>query len=257
MKELVGTDGFVDIYSDDAVSKLEKLPNTYKTKIGELLQLDEELKKIQLINGNNCSEEVLSKLEKLWIFQGNIGCLLNCDGIILDDSLAQIISHMNGSVRSQYLRNIEGNMGNVLSMFRAVLAVSEHDTLPEELLLNDEHNRFRILLNGSLMDPFRTMLEKLRGLFDSAGSYSPEQERYSADIVGNNVRSIIDSIGENVPYWIYALVKIPELWNMSERGKIKKEHREGNEGYYLYRKVRMNENDIFLEKDNVKSLLSL
>ncbi len=222
IKELVdklkSDDGFLDIYSDNAVKYLKSLniSNNGDDEVNDnKKQLQEEIRKIGIINDdkNKNAEEILEKLESLWIFSGNIDCLLD-NNLFNNDNIYDTIEKYIGGPTT-FLR---GN-NNLITLFQAILAKTEDKDLKdvEVMKFNDEHDGLRKLLNGALKVPLQKVL-----------------------------KDNIDTIYNNDD-WKYALIKDKRLWNYAAKGILKKDD---NGKHYLYKGTYKNDADILLEGYN-------
>ena len=209
-----------DVYSDEAVSILEKLANEADTE--NYIQLKEEVQKIKMINKNHQLEETLKNLESLWIFSGRIDCLLNND--LLNEKLFEKLKELIGEEKRKYLYNSD----NLIRFFQAILAkAAEKDKFPEGLKINDEHDNFRKILNNELKDSLQEVLK---------------------EVLSNN--ETLDDIINKYEYkvegdWKYALIKDKSLWKYSY-GKFGK-HFANEDEVYLYKGTNRNPADIPLK----------
>ena len=225
IKELVGklrsNDGFLDIYSDEVVGKLGFLSNS-KDGDDEVndnkQQLKEEISKIEIINNNRDAEKILEKLESLWIFSGNIDCLLK-DNLFNNDKIYKTINEYIGKVPTTFLRDND----KLISLFQAILAKTEDEDLKdvEVMKFNDEHDGLRKLLNGALKVPLQKVLK-------------------------DNIDTIINYYNKKDD-WKYALIKDKRLWKYAAKGILKKDE---NGKHYLYKGTYKNDADILLEGYN-------
>ena len=94
--------------------------------------------------------------------------------------------------------------------------VLNNHSLPAELILNDEHNRLRFILNDELRDAFKKL------------------------IAYNDLNVIINQYRYVEGDWLYALVKDKALWKYSYNGKFKNY----NGKYYMFRGSYKNAADI-------------
>lgn len=181
------------------------------------IQLAEEIRKIDMVNAG-VNETGLRSLEKLWIFSGHIDCL--CDliqkhliplkwlSVILRDCIGDKITWIKDSPA-------------LITFFQAVLSQTDIDN-HEELMLNDEHNKLRILLNGVLREAFIKTVLELRG-------------GYSLSDLIKNCRAV---------GYKRVLVQDKSLWKYAVRGKFKVY----DDKPYLFRGSYKNDADIPLEK---------
>ena len=181
-------------------------------------QLKEEITKINLIKGNNNIEDTLKKLESLWIFEGRIECLLGKDVLELDNLYEKLKELLGDESNGGNLRSANETLRD---LFRAILTKVDIDNIPDEMLFNNEHNRFRIYLNEVLKEPF---IEVVKEIISGESS------------TGNLIQNYKYEAGD----WKYALVKDPNLWDYAEKGKYKKR---GAEYYWCY-KLKIHERDI-------------
>lgn len=225
IKELVdklkSNDGFLDIYSDNAVENLKSLSNSNDgdDEVNDnKKQLQEEIRKIGKINDdkNENAEKILEKLESLWIFSGNIDCLLD-DDLFNNDKIYETISGYIGENPTTFLRDND----KLISLFQAILAKTEKDV--DVMKFNDEHDGLRKLLNGALKVQFQNVLKDNQTIEGIIKSYNNKDD------------------------WKYALIKDKRLWNYAAKGILKKEE-EGK--HYLYKGTYKNDADILLEGYN-------
>ena len=189
---------FPDVYDEiTGLFKLENQLNTKKDKNN--LQLKEEIRKLRLIKMSFVKENNMKDLESLWIFSGHIDCL--CD--LVDDKLdcEQMYNKLKdivGIKKTTYLHE-----DNIIQLFQAVLAKS--NSLPDEMLVNDQHDNLRNLLNDQ---------DKLRVGFKDVIKALIRDQKTLTDII------------DNYPYfmgdWKYALIRDKSLWKYSRTGKLKK-----------------------------------
>ena len=211
---------FPDIYSNNAVRELESLSNSSDgdDEVNDnKKQLQEEIIKIGKIKSNDKAEEILEKLESLWIFSGNIDCLLDND-LFNNDKIYETISGYIGENPTTFLRDND----KLISLFQAILAKTEDEDLKdvEVMKFNDEHDGLRKLLNGTLRVPLQKVLK-------------------------DNIDTIINEYNNND--WKYALIKDKRLWNYAAKGILKKDD---NGKHYLYKGTYKNDADILLEGYN-------
>ena len=222
---LVQDKTFNDIYIYDNIVKINDLaPKENKNKNEK--QLEEEIKKIEIINNNKNLECIIKGLEALWIFEGRIDCLLNDDNSLLNEIILGKLKEYIGEQRT-YLKD----NANLTKLFQAIISQVEENK-PNELLINDEHNRLREILNDNDM---------LR-------------EAFIKVLKGGDLDTIISNY--NNDDWKYALVKDAALWKYAEKGKYKCY----NNVYYLYKRINKNEADIdllrygnFMRQDGYKT----
>ena len=226
IKELVdklkSDDGFLDIYSDNAVENLKSL-NDSKDGDDEVKdnkqQLKEEISKIEIINNYRDAEKILEKLESLWIFSGNIDCLLD-EKLLNNDRIYETIKEYIGKDPTTFLRDND----KLISLFQAILAKTEDEDLKnvEVIKFNDEHDGLRKLLNGALKEQFKNVLNDNQSIKDIINNYNKDD-------------------------WKYALIKDKGLWNYAAKGILKKD---GEDKHYLYKGTYKNDADILLEGYN-------
>lgn len=213
--EQLYSNGVDDIYRLEQHEELLPKDNKYTAND---TQLREEITKIELINKNNKIEEILKNLESLWVFEGRIECLLGKDVLELDQlysTLEKLIGHeSNGG-------NLRSANETLRDLFRAILTKVDISQMPDEMLFNNEHNRFRIYLNEVLKEPLVGVVKEIIS------------DESSTDKLIKNYKYVDDN-------WIYALVKDPNLWDYAEKGKYKKR---GEEYYWCY-KLNIHERDI-------------
>ena len=199
-----------NVYDSEAVKIFEDIACD-KTD-NDSIQLKEEITKIGLIN-NPDNEQIIKKMESLWIFSGHINCLLKEE--YLKDQLYESLEKIIGAKRT-YVR--DGDNG-LLKLFRAILAKA--DEMPDQLVFNDDHNNLRKLLNGTLKKPFLQVIEEIlngKTLDEIIGGYQSQEEED----------------------WKYALINDENLWQYATQGKYVKN---GNE-YFWYRGTYKNKADI-------------
>jgi hypothetical protein len=205
-----------DVYSDEAVSNLEKLAKEADTE--NYIQLKEEVQKIKMIKENYQLKETLKNLESLWIFSGRIGCLLDED-LLKNGDLSGTIQDLIGD-STKYLFNNE----RLIKFFQAILAkAAEKNNFPEGLKINDEHDNFRKILNNEFKDSLQAVLTEV------FLNYKPLED-------------IINDYSSVEGDWKYALIKDKSLWKYSY-GKFGKHFADEYE-VYLYKGTNRNPADI-------------
>lgn len=211
-----------DVYSDVSINADALREFAEKGKTENHKQLNEEIKKIEKIQNNNI-EDILKKLESLWIFSGRIDCLL-VDDLLNEKTLSFLKNQMGES--SPYL---SGN-DKLTILFQAILAKTDPRKLMSGLKINDEHDNFRKILNGELKDSFQAILKDVL-----------KESNQTTDQV---LKEIINAYDYKEDDWKYALIKDKSLWKYS-LGKIGKHG--DNDEYYLYKRTYRNEADIPLK----------
>lgn len=207
-----------DIYSKEVLEQLKKIyvdDNDDNEEVNDnKKQIQEEIKKIELINEDEDYEEKIKRLESLWIFSGNIDCLLK-DNLFNNDKIYKTINEYIGKVPTTFLRDND----KLISLFQAILAKTEDEDLKgvEVMKFNDEHDGLRKLLNGALKVPLQKVLK-------------------------DNIDTII-----NYNDWKYALIIDKRLWKYAAKGILKKDE---NGKHYLYKGTYKNDADILLEGYN-------
>lgn len=214
-----------DVYSDEAISNLEKLAKEADTE--NYIQLKEEVEKIRIIGNNPQFEETLKNLESLWIFSGRIDCLLQKD-LLEKEKLFEKLSELIGEEKRKYLCNSD----NLIRFFQTILAkkAAENDKFPEGLKINDEHDNFRKILNNELKESLQVVLTEVLS------------ENIPLDEIINKLDEIINKYEYSEGDWKYALIKDKSLWKYSY-GKFGKHFADGYE-VYLYKGTNRNPADI-------------
>lgn len=200
-----------NVYDSEAVERLKNIAPD-KTD-NDSIQLNEEVRKIELINKDLRNEEIIKNMESLWIFSGHINCLL--DQIEQIEQLYNLLCNIIGAKRT-YVRDGDKSL---LNLFRAILAKS--NIMPNELVFNDDHNNLRKLLNGTLEKPFLQVIKEIlneKTLDAIIGDYQYQEEED----------------------WKYALIKDENLWQYATQGKYVKNDKE----YFWYRGTYKNKADI-------------
>ena len=211
----------VDVYSD--ISALKELAENGDTENHK--QLKEEIEKIKKIQNNDDIENVLKKLESLWIFSGRIDCLLDDD--LLNEKTRDFLEKQMGK-SSRYLSDND----NLTILFQAILAKTGTEKLMSGLKINDEHDNFRKILNGELKEYFQAVLKDVLN-------------EESCQEIDQALEKIINDYTYKDNDWKYALIKDKSLWKYS-LGKFGKHFNDENE-YYLYKRTNRNEADIPLK----------
>lgn len=135
----------------------------YQANLGTLLtsqakdnteeQLEEEIMKIDKINSDASLEQTIMNLESLWIFEGNISCLL-IDELLRWDGLYDFLSKMTVGKNNP---DENKNLRNLLKGFLCYYKESK-----PFIVMNDKHNGFRRLLNGELKDQVQSLLKDIK-----------------------------------------------------------------------------------------------
>ena len=204
-KKLICESGFQDIYTLFNV-ELDGFGNNST-------QLEQENKKIELIKTNENIEDKLKQLEALWLFEGNIDFIFDDDGnIILKnlDNCADILERIKGPHKKV------GDCTNLTKLFQAVIAKWEEPDGDFELLINDEHNNLRKILNNEFKEAF-------------------------VEVLNNSINNYTSGTNSS---WKDGLIKGDALWKYTDNGKIVKD----NKVYYLRKRKYKNEADINLNK---------
>lgn len=229
-KLVVGND-FKDIYGSDSVECLSIIAGNENQN--NKIQLNEEIDKIRLINEQgNAVEESLKKLESLWIFEGNISCLLRED-LYKKENLFCIIQDNIGDKVKSVNKNPK-----LVKLFRAVLAKTEAQC--SELSIDDAHNNLRKLLNGDLCDGFVAVLKCLS---------------QNVDDITSIIKSYKDKNANNRPLdWKYVLIidDYELLWDYASNGKVK----QNGEEYFLFKGTNYNKANIPLSIYNTSYIKS-
>lgn len=182
-------------------------------------QLEEEKDKIEKINNNISLENTLMKLESLWIFEGNINCLLK-DELLGWNGLYDFLKN---TIDKGY-NNTKENEG-LRKLLKGILC---YYTVNEpSIVMNDKHNGFRRLFNGDFKEALRNLLESI-----------------------SNGRKIDDIISKyNGTGWQKALIDDQhdkDTWNWSNTWKVDTV----NETVYLYKGT-------YHINENIKNLVDL
>ena len=200
-------------------------------------QLKEEQRKIMLISQNNDVEDEIIALEGFSIFQSHIDCLL--DLIVCDSSKKEKICHRKLSkllkiLNVEEFNNVYNNKPNGLLrlLFRAILTEYKK-TSPDKLLINNEHVRFRKLLNksGEFYDPFQYIMKEFLNLKDPNIKF----KSYLENIISNYKDKD----------WKVCLIKSDYLWtdNFSRTMKIHTREEKKGKIVYLYKGTYANKDD--------------
>ena len=219
-KKLIGESRFQDIYNIN--SQVNVGLGSFGNNSTQLVQ---ENKKIELIKTNENIEDKLKQLEALWLFEGNIDFIFDKDGnIILSnlDECANILICIDGPHKKV------GDCTDLTKLFQAIIAKWKEPTGDFELLINDEHNNLRKILNNEFKEAF---VEVLNDCIKNSIKF---------DEVLNDC--IKNSINNNTPSWKDGLIKGDALWKYTDNGKIVKDNTE----YYLRKRKYKNEADINL-----------
>lgn len=198
-------------------------------------QLKEEQRKIMLISQDEELEDDIIKFEGFKIFQSHIDCLLNlivCDSSKKEKICQRKLSKLLTIIEFEEFNNVKFKPHGLLRLlFRAILTKYEKEE-PNKLLINNEHVRFRKLLNksGEFYEPFQSIMREFLNLKDS----NIEFKAYLENIISNYKNKD----------WKVCLVKSDYLWtsNFSETMKI---HTRNNT-VYLYKGTNANKKDIKL-----------
>lgn len=196
--KVVFNGGKKDIYN----VSLDSLIDPSSTKDNAENQLLEEKKKIDIINRNSVSEVTLMKLESLWIFEGNISCLLYND-LLAWEGLYVFLSKMIDG------KHNPGENENLRKLLKGILCYYEESA--PFIVMNDNHNGFRRLFNGKFREALKNLLKAVKN--------------------ENEVDGIIKEFNKND--WRKALidnVKDNKTWEWSNTWKVAKV---GNE-VFLY-----------------------
>lgn len=215
--KLVDGNGFKDVYNVDLSSVAAE-----ESGVNNSRQLAEEKNKIELINGDpgNAVEESLKKLESLWIFEGNINCLLREDLYKKANLFCIIQDNIGDKVKSVNKNKM------LVRLFRAVLAKTEAQC--SELSIDDAHNNLRKLLNGDLCDGFVAVLKCLS---------------QNVDDITSIIKSYKDKNANNRPLdWKYVLIIDDDelLWEYASNGKVK----QNGDEYFLFKGTNYNKANI-------------
>ena len=229
--KLVVGNNFKDIYGSDSVECLIKIAGNENQNNN--IQLNEEIDKIKLITEQeNDVEKSLKELESLWIFEGNISCLLD-DDLYKKQNLFCIIQENIGDKVKSVNKNTK-----LVKLFRAVLAKTEAQC--SELSIDDAHNNLRKLLNGDLREGFVAVLKCLS---------------QSVDDITSIIQSYKDTnSGNRNDDWKYVLIIDNDelLWKYASNGKVKQN---GNE-YFLFKGTNYNKANIPLSRYNTSYINS-
>ena len=212
-----------DIYALDT----EKFDDNSGKETENSTQLEEEIKKISLIKGNEVGENTLKKLESLWVFEGRINCLLD-EELLKNANLYGTLEYLFGTEGNNKVSECNG--GKLVEFFQAVLSKYDYND-QTELIIYNEHNNLRKLLNVQFKDAFKAVIKELLG--------------------GKSINAIIEE--STVADWRAPLIKHKELWNYSNKCKIKKV----NDTWYLFKGSYKNDADIMLDSFDESRLGSI
>lgn len=186
-------------------------------------QLKEEIKKIGLIKENSSYEENIKNIESNWVFEGRINCLLEPE-LFTHPELPKVLNEYLGD---QGKNKISECQGKVVELFQAIM--SKYDKEDQtELIIYNEHNNLRKLLNGPLKEAFVAVVKELL------------EKKSIEDIISDSNIADLD--------WRFPLIKYRWLWNYSNKCKIKKV----NEKWYLFKGSYKNDADISLDESDEK-----
>ena len=224
--KLVVDNNFKDIY--DSVECLSKIAGNENQN--NKIQLNEEIYKITLIKDNPGKdvEKSLKELESLWIFEGNIQCLLELklDNTSPAEILAKLSELFSANIFGERKKKV-GDSEELMNLFCAIFAQNDIEISDDKgILINDEHNNLRTILNNDLKTPFIGVLKQL---------INTQQKPV------NTIKTIITRYGYFENDWKFALVKDSRLWKFTEKGKLRKT---ADGIYFLLKKVYKNEADI-------------
>lgn len=223
--KLVDGNGFKDIYEVDLSSVAAE-----ESGVNNCRQLAEEKNKIKLIKDNPGKdvEKSLKELESLWIFEGNIQCLLELklDNTSPAEILAKLSERFSANIFGERKKKV-GDSEELMNLFCAIFAQNDIKISDDKgILINDEHNNLRTILNNDLKTPFIGVLKQL---IDS--------HLHPVD----TIKRIIAGYEYSENDWKFALVKDSRLWKFTEKGKLRKTV---DGSYFLLKKVYKNEADI-------------
>lgn len=216
---------FPDIYKkiSELKSWIEGRTEPQEKNTSQLLQ---ELKKIELIlqSKNDLEEpidpeEPIKELEALWLFEGNIGFVFDYQREREKKGQSSDLNGLKGKLSSLIGTESKkiGDNEKLTKLFQAIIVKWNNAPEQFELLLNNEHNRLRKILNDELKDAFIKVLSEDKNIDNIIGGYND-----------------VD--------WRYGLVKGTALWKYTDKGKIVKDQN----GCFLRKRIYKNEADINL-----------
>lgn len=250
---MVGAMRFIDELSTHSNSIISFLRNPdsvlFSGNTAFQTQLEEEHFKASLISKSSEWEESIIEAESHPLFQGNIRFLLSENGETNFEYFQKIKAASFAILKNNDLSDKADNY----LLIRALLAKSTNIQLPITLS-NGRFNNWRYLINSTLMNPMRLLID------DISQQMKQAEERMN-DICSNYERDFSQ-------LWVYPLVNWVGqngetlLGNYSVTRKVQKYNNYGNdpENVYLYNQTRWTESNILISNfrnEIVRELLKL